>query len=128
MKKYLGIDYGSDRIGIAISNDRGSIAFPRETVPNDATAIDRITGLVRREEVQEVVYGDTRADNGGSNQVTTEAEAFAHALGTHLKIPIHLVREAWSTFEAARYAPKGEEHNDAAAAAIILQRYLDKQQ
>ena len=40
-------------------------------------------------------------------------------------IPIHRSREAWSSQEAARFAPQGQKHNDSAAAAIILQRFLD---
>lgn len=123
--KYLGIDYGTRRIGIAVSDDKGSFAFPKETIPNDASAIDRITSLIKTSEVKEVVMGDARAMNGLENLVTKEAEDFAAALHAHAHVPVHLSREAWSTVEAARFAPKGKEHDDAAAAAIILQRYLD---
>lgn len=126
--RYLGIDYGARRIGIAVSDDKGSFAFPKETLPNDASAIDRITTLVKTSEVKEIVMGDARAMNGLENPVTKEAESFAAALHAHAHVPVHLSWEAWSTVEAARFAPKGKEHDDAAAAAIILQRYLDLQE
>ena len=123
--KYLGIDYGAKRIGIALSDERGSFAFPRETIPNDVSAIDRILALVRTEEVAVVVMGDTQALNGVDNPITEKAEYFAQALSTHLAQPIVRVREGWSSVEAGRYAPKGKQHDDASAAAIILQRHLD---
>lgn len=125
--RYLGIDYGARRIGIAVSDEKGSFAFPKETLPNDASAIDRITAHVKTSEIHEIVMGDARAMNGLENPVTKEAEDFAAALHAHAHVPVHLSSEAWSTVEAARFAPKGKEHDDAAAAAIILQRYLDRE-
>ena len=123
--KYLGIDYGTKGIGIAISDERGGFAFPKETIANGAQAVERIAEMVVREKVEAIVFGDTRAINGRENLVTPEAEKFAEALEVRAAIPVYRVNEAWSTVEAARYAPKGKEHDDAAAAAIILQRYLD---
>jgi putative Holliday junction resolvase len=125
--RYLGIDYGARRIGIAVSDEAGSFAFPKETIPNDATSIDRIHTLVKRENIGHIVIGDTRAMNGVNNAITLEADAFARSLESHSKIPVSRSWEAWSSIEASRFAPKGKEHDDAAAAAIILQRFLDTQ-
>lgn len=126
--RYLGIDYGARRIGLALSDEKGEFAFPKETVPNDATSVDRIAQIAAREGVQKIVLGDARAMNGAENPITGEVEAFAKMLSGHSGLPLDLAREAWSSVEAARFAPKGKEHNDAAAAAIILQRYLDSHQ
>jgi putative holliday junction resolvase len=126
--KYLGIDYGAKRIGIATSDADGGFAFPKETIPNDATAIDRIYKLILDNAIDEVVIGDARSSGGIENTITHVVESFAHALAGHIKKPVHTSWEAWSSVEAARFAPKGSEHNDAAAAAIILQRYLDTHQ
>ena len=123
--KYLGIDYGSRRIGIAISDPGGTLAFPKETIPNDATSVDRIAKLVRENEIGEMVIGDTRAMNGQDNPITVEATAFMKSLSAFVRIPLHEEGEAWSTVEASRFAPKGRERDDSAAAAIILQRFLD---
>jgi putative Holliday junction resolvase len=125
--RYLGIDYGAKRIGIAVSDERGSFAFPRETIPNDFSAIDRIERMVKQERVETIIIGDSRAVNGVENKITAETEAFAKSLEHHIRIPVHTSWEAWSSVEAARFAPKGKEHDDAAAAAIILQRFLDTQ-
>lgn len=126
--RYLGLDYGAKRIGIAVSDAAGSFAFPRETLPNDPSTIDRIARFAHEEKIEEVVIGDARAVSGAANPITAEAEAFSKKLEAYLGLPVHAVWEAWSSVEAARFAPKGREHDDSAAAAIILQRYLDTHQ
>jgi len=123
--RYLGIDYGAKRLGLALSDERGHIAFPKDTVPNDATAIDRIRAITSRESVKKIIFGDTRTVSGSDNVITAQATRFAEALSKHTGIPVEYMWEAWSSIEAARFAPKGKEHDDSAAAAIILQRYID---
>ena len=125
MMRYIGIDYGAKRIGIAVSDEKGQFAFPRETVPNDTSVIDRIAKIIHRDGVGEIVMGDTRADTGAENLITKDADDFVEQLTAHTGFLVHRSREAWSSLEAARFAPKGKEHDDAAAAAIILQRFLD---
>ena len=124
--RYLGIDYGAKRIGLALSDPSAQFAFPHETIPNDATTIDRLQQIMKREDVKGLVIGDARAANGEANPITEAAERFIDSLNA-LRTNVHVVSEAWSSIEAARFAPKGAEHNDAAAAAIILQRFLDSQ-
>src|SRR5262245_14369258 len=125
--RYLGIDYGSKRIGVAVSDAEGGFAFPRETIENDGKRLEAFAAVVQKENIEEVVIGDTQTTLGEENRITKEADKFAYELEAWLKLPVHRVREAWSTQEAARFAPEGQRHNDSAAAAIILQRYLDAQ-
>lgn len=122
--RILGLDYGAKRIGIALSDEQSSFAFPHETIPNDATAIHRISEICKKESVLVIAMGDTRASNDQANTITSAAEAFARALEECTGTKVVLTREAWSSAEAARFAPKGK-HDDSSAAAIILQRYLD---
>ncbi|HWO07697.1 MAG TPA: Holliday junction resolvase RuvX [Candidatus Paceibacterota bacterium] len=121
--RYLGIDFGAKRIGIALSDETGGFAFPKETIPNDDAAFDHIAKLIDAN-VGAIVIGDARAANGVENPVTFEADHFAERLGERVTIPIHRAWEAWSSVEAGRFAPNGV-HDDSAAAAIILQRFLD---
>ena len=123
--KYLGIDYGAKRIGLSVSDADGKIAFPRTSIPNDATLETFIADVIRNENIGTVIVGDTRALSGEKNPITKEAEEFVVELASHVGVPIKTIWEGWSSREASRYAPKGREHDDAAAAAIILQRYLD---
>jgi putative Holliday junction resolvase len=126
--RYIGLDYGAKRIGVAVSDASGGFAFPRETIPNDFTAIDRLQKLIKDEEIKAIVIGDARAVSGAANAITAEVESFAKKLESFLKLPVMPGWEAWSSVEAGRFAPKGKEHDDSAAAAIILQRYLDTHQ
>ena len=123
--KYLGIDYGMNRIGVAVSDERGAFAFPRAVLPNDRHLLTALATLIEQDSIETVVIGDTRSFGGAENPITKGAETFISALSQAIKIPVTPVFEGWSSMEAARYAPKKEQHNDAAAAAIILQRYLD---
>ena len=122
--KYLGIDYGTKRIGLAVSDGNGFIAFPRETLENNSRVIEELVHIIEAERIQSIVVGDTRALSGAANAVTSEAEAFVERLKSQIIIPVESVFEAWSSVEAARYQDGGEKRDDAAA-AIILQRYLD---
>ena len=126
--KYLGIDYGAKRVGVAVSDAAGTIAFPRATLSNDRQLFSQLEELVKNEKITCIVVGDTRSHGGKDNPVTAEAEAFVVALQKTLPVPIERVWEMWSSIEASRYAPEGKEHNDASAAAIILQRFLDMRQ
>jgi putative Holliday junction resolvase len=123
--KYIGIDYGSKTVGIAISDDEGKIAFPRAEIPNDEKLLSFVARMASEEKTEQVIVGDTRSHGGAENPVTKEAERFAGELARETGLPVSRAFEAWSSVEASRYAPKGQEHNDAAAAAIILQRFLD---
>lgn len=123
--KYLGIDYGAKRVGLAISDDEGKIAFPRATVPNDEKLLQFVYRMCEEEHVVSVVIGDTRSHGGAENPVTAQADKFIEAFAKLTAIPIERAPEMWSSIEASRYAGDGKGHDDASAAAIILQRFLE---
>lgn len=126
--RYLGIDYGTKNLGIALSDTGGSFAFPKDTISNNERVFDLLRRIVALEEVVEVIVGDTRSISGVANQVTAQADSFVEELEKSVGVPVKRVREAWSSHEAARFAPPGKKHDDSAAAAIILQRFLDSRQ
>ncbi len=123
--KHLGIDYGAKYVGLAITDADGTIAFPRAEIPNDAALLPFLVRMIEQEKIGHIIVGDTRTHGGAENPVTKAAEAFVAQLSQATAIPVEFATEIWSSIEASRYAPKGEEHNNAAAAAIILQRFLD---
>jgi len=125
--KYLCIDYGKDRVGIAVSDEKGGIAFPRPVEQNDEGLLKRIIARVEEERVESIVVGDTKTFSGKENTITADAEEFAKELSSRAGLPLRMVSEAWSSREAARFAPEGEK-NDSATAAVILQRFLDMRQ
>lgn len=126
--KALGVDYGSARIGIAVSDEDGTIAFPHETIPAGKDAAARVAQIAAGQKVRRIIVGDTRTLEGFDNVVTEEADTFIRTLAEASSVPVIRQSEAFATAEALRFAPKGKEHDDAAAAAIILQRYLDTAQ
>jgi putative Holliday junction resolvase len=123
--KYLGIDYGAKRVGIAVSDEAGTIAFPRDTLANDSSLIERLARLVVDEKVTTIVVGDTRAFSGFENSVTKAAESFIVRLAEKTGIPVLPAFEAGSSIEASRYSEDDSVHDDSSAAAIILQRYIE---
>jgi putative Holliday junction resolvase len=123
--KYLGIDYGSRYVGIAISDVGGTIAFPRGVFLNDELLLPNISDLATKENIEQIVVGDTRSHGGGENPVTAEAEQFMKDLEQETKLPVTRAFEVFTSIEASRYAPGTKQHDDSAAAAVILQRFLD---
>jgi putative Holliday junction resolvase len=122
--KVLGIDYGAKRIGLAVSDQSGGFAFPLEVIPTDG-ALSYIEALTKKDSIAEIAMGDTRSYGDVANPVTSEAERFADALRKATGLAVALVFEAGSSREASRFAPERKQHDDASAAAVILQRYLD---
>lgn len=140
--KFLGIDYGTKRIGVAISDDGGTLAFPKEIVINDAHVFDRIGEILKDEHVSEIVVGESVDFKGQLNTLSARIDVFILELEEKFHLPINKQKEFLTSVEARR----GQEvtknsHNsqahskikqiksgriDASAAALILQRYLDK--
>jgi RNase H-fold protein (predicted Holliday junction resolvase) len=123
--RYLGIDYGSVWIGLAIAEDPERIAFPRAQVRNDSKLVAYVARMIDDEDVSRVIVGDTLASGGLENPITAQAHEFAEKLQQASGAQVVFAPELWSSIEASRYAPEGAEKSDASAAAIILQRYLD---
>lgn len=123
--RYIGIDYGAKRVGVAISDTSGTFSFPEASLENNTQLVDFIVSLTKEKGIGALVIGDTRGSSGIENPVTEEMERFAHTLELRTQLPLHFAKEIFSSIEASRYAPAHDEHNNAAAAAIILQRFLD---
>jgi putative Holliday junction resolvase len=121
--KYLGIDYGTKRIGIAISDDSGEFAFPKGIV-SPAEALKTVKELVESEGIEAIVIGKSVASNGMENDISLQAENFRAKISLHINVPVYFQQEGFSTMEAHRYQTEAGARDDSAA-AIILQRFLD---
>jgi len=122
--KFLGIDYGSKNVGLAISDDEGAMAFPKDTLLNTSVLIDDILKIIRKERVTTVVLGESKDFEGNDNPIMKRIIAFKKNLEEN-NIPVHFESELFST-QAASRGQEGLNKNDASAATIILQSYLDK--
>jgi putative Holliday junction resolvase len=133
----LGLDVGTVRVGVAVSDPTGTLASPLETVERrrDGADLDRIVGLVTEHEVTEVIVGEPRHLSGASGASAREARAYARSLAGRIgSVPVHLVDERLSTVTAASsLRANGLDSRaqrpviDQAAAVVILQTYLDSQ-
>jgi putative Holliday junction resolvase len=133
--RVLGVDVGTVRVGVALSDPTGTLASPLETLQRakDESDLDRLAALVVEHEVTEVVVGEPRHLSGASGASAQDAEAYASALaGRTGDVPVLLVDERLSTVSAASsLRASGMDSRqqrsviDQAAAVVILQSYLD---
>jgi putative Holliday junction resolvase len=135
--KYLGVDYGSKRVGLALSDESGMLAFPYKILQNDMALVDTVHNICGEEDVSAIVLGESRDLSGMPNKIMGSIEEFKRNLEAELDLPIYFQLEFMTTVEArgrvgkeqnnARKNTKEKSVNtDASAAALILQRYLDK--
>jgi putative holliday junction resolvase len=134
--KILGIDHGEQRIGLAISDETGSVARPLNIVKHVSRAVDaaQVAAIALENKAELVVVGQSFDEEGRANAAGRRAERFAEALKTQTSLPIVLWDESMSTVDArdlyiemGASRKKRSGHLDDAAATIILQSYLDAQ-
>jgi putative holliday junction resolvase len=130
----LGLDLGSSRIGVAVSDPDRRLAVPIGTVhvgqpPGELKAI---AALVAEHGAAVVVLGNPRSLSGADGPAASHAAAFAVALRAVLTVPVELQDERLTTVEAERAlreaGVKGRDRRavvDRTAAAVILQAWLD---
>ncbi|MBP7401310.1 MAG: Holliday junction resolvase RuvX [Clostridia bacterium] len=133
----MGIDYGDRRIGIALSDETGTLATGLETVRWNGRdmdwAIDRICALAGERGVREIVVGMPRRTDGRAGESQIKAEAFADIIGTRTGLPVILRDERYTTVIASRMmreAGRSQKSRngiiDQIAATVILQEVLDE--
>lgn len=122
----LGIDFGTKKVGLALTDEAEQMAFPHAVVPNDAALLGLIEQLIAEKEVTEVVIGHSKNLDGTDNPVQSAIEEFIGDLTMRVPVPIHLEPEQFTSAAAARTTGKND-MIDAAAAALILETYLQKQ-
>ena len=130
----LGLDHGTRRIGLAVSDPTGTLARPLPFVENksEARAAREIAALVQREKIELILLGLPRNMDGTRGEAAAKVEAFAEQLRRATKTSIKLVDERLSTVQAGRQLQEAGRDTrdqrsriDSEAAAVLLQSYLD---
>ena len=125
MPTILGLDIGKVRIGAALSDESGKIAFPFEIFSRAKGEAERkIIELVSKRNVTTIIVGLPLDESGRRTSECQQVENFCRRLGKRLQVPILFVDEYYSTQDAM--SKTSVDKVDAHAAAIILQEYLDK--
>jgi putative Holliday junction resolvase len=138
--RVVGLDVGEKRIGVAVSDLTGTLARPVGVVQTsglDRDAVDRASAEIARLAAEEdgvatIVVGLPRHLDGRPSDMTPRVQAFASRLGDRTTLPVHLQDERLSSHEAESLLAIREKDwrarkkkLDAAAAAVILQDFLD---
>ena len=137
--RILGIDYGTRRIGLAVSDADGRVAFPLSVVAHSVDLVKDIFNIIKEREIEKIVVGESRDYDMNENAVMKEAREFVKELSVVIEeIPIEFHQEFLTSVQASKElhhaeTPRGEkvrgetksDQLDAQAAAIMLQSYLD---
>jgi putative Holliday junction resolvase len=132
--RVLAIDYGSARIGLALSDPTGTLARPLPFLPakGDARLSREIAALTQKEQAGRILLGLPRNMNGTLGEAAAKVQAFAAALGQATAIPVEFVDERLTTVQASRQlheagrdARAQRTRIDSEAAAVLLQGWLD---
>lgn len=122
MSKVLALDYGTVRIGVALSDETKKIAFVRAYIP--AKRLDDLVMLIAEEEVEEIIMGLPKNLAGQETAAAVRAREFAEKLTEQSGLPVRFLDERFSTKEILRERPQ-REHIDSLVAQRMLQNYLD---
>lgn len=140
--RVLGIDYGARRIGLALSDATATLASPWRLLERPASETETMAIIEREvaqlvaadDGLQAVVVGWPRRLDGSATHLTPVVEAFARTLEARISVPVILQDERLSSHEAeSRLAMRERDWRrrkaklDTAAAAVVLQDYLDHQ-
>ncbi|MEZ5007624.1 MAG: Holliday junction resolvase RuvX [Chitinophagales bacterium] len=135
MSKYLGIDYGTKRVGLALTDDLKIVASPLETI-DTAKIIDHLKKLIVKENVELIVLGEPKYLDGNISETTKKVYKFQEELKKAFPtLPIHLEDEMFTSKMASdtlisagikKSKRKDKSLLDKVSAALILKSYMDK--
>ncbi len=130
----LGLDLGSARVGVALSDELGSIAHPRPNLDgrNEPALLEAVSALVDSEGITVIIVGLPLDLSGAEGRAARRARRVARALADRVSVSVELVDERLTTVEARkRLREAGAKDRDArhridgAAAAVLLQAWLE---
>lgn len=132
MARTLALDVGDRRIGVAVSDASKLIARPLCVIDRKREdPLARIAALIVEQQADEVVVGMPFHADGQVSEQAQAVQAFVATMRDRLAVPVHMADERFTTQDARqiigqRRKRKRPKHDDAIAAAVILQRYLDE--
>jgi putative Holliday junction resolvase len=131
--RFLGIDHGTRRIGLAYGDDIG-VATPLPAIATDDASRQwtSLGAILTERRITQVVIGHPLNMDGSSGPKAKEVEQFARRITSEFGLPVHLVDERLTSYEAESTIPPAKRRAvrtsgliDSRAATIILQDYLD---
>ncbi len=130
--RYLGIDYGNRKVGLAISDEAGVFAFPYRVISNHSSEklTEEIKNICLKEGIGKIILGESLDLSGQANPIQAEILRFKENLEDKLNLPVEFQKEFFTTQEARRTIDEAgtDPETDARAAALILKSFLDTHQ
>ncbi len=132
----LALDVGDRKIGVALSDPMGILASPLTIIPchEEDSGIEAIADIIGQYTVKQVIVGLPRLMDGSLGRQAEKVKAFAGKLAGYIDVPIDFRDERLTTLSAKRLVreantkrSKRSPQDDAIAAALILQSYLDEE-
>ncbi|WP_154222212.1 Holliday junction resolvase RuvX [Marinicella rhabdoformis] len=133
---YLGIDFGSKRIGLALGNSFTGAARALSVLPNNGDLYNALAKTIKEWQVTQIILGLPLDMDGEEQEITRQVKNFARKIKHHTQLPLNFVDERLTSFEAERQfkslrqnsqaKAKNKDQIDAMAAQIILQSFLDQ--
>ncbi len=132
--RVAAIDLGKVRVGIAVSDELGMLAHPRPFLPGSSrkALLDALATFATEEGIERFLVGLPRQLDGSEGRPAREARQFAQVLGQRTGVAVELCDEWLSTRQAHQRLQEGghsardrRERVDSAAAAVLLQSWLD---
>ncbi len=128
--RYIGIDYGSKKIGLAFSDEEGTMGFPFDIIANDSKLPDALALIIVNQHIGGIVIGESLNFQGQPNPIANPAHALGDELTERTGIPVFYEPEMLTTQEARRDFEGVHSHKagdvDSSAAALILTSYLSR--
>jgi len=135
--KSLGIDYGTKKVGLAMSDREGLMAFPLKIIKNDQALIENISTIILENTIEKIFVGKSLGSFGEENKVQKDIDLFIGKLKKITSVPVETVIESFtsshgrigidkSSLNERKTKQVHEGFVDAKAATLILQRGLDK--
>ena len=125
--RYLGIDYGDKRIGIAISDEEGQFAFPKMVARNEWSEVrEKTKNFIEKNNIATIVVGLPQNFKGEDTEQTRKVRAFTERLRKELGVEIVFENEILTSKYVEKNRGATKEMVDASSAALILQSFLDR--
>lgn len=131
--KYLSLDIGEKRTGVAISDELGITVRPSVALLADDTFLEKLGAVIEKEKPEKIIVGVPRHQNGEESEKAEQIKKFAKIIHHEYNLPVDFEDESATSIEAEqRLKEKGlsiaeiKEKVDAEAAAIILESYLKR--
>ena len=124
--RYMGIDFGTKNVGIALSDEAGNFAMPHSVIKNSKNLVEDVKKIIDTEKVEHIVIGESKNYHNEENKIMAYVYAFKTELEKVIPIPISFEQELMTSREA-QHIQGDHALLDASAAALILKSYLDRQ-